>query len=59
MKAEEQTFRVQQATLKNIQQILVQFLNNRNNDDIIGSNHDEEKNPDNEPLRQKSLMDIL
>jgi len=29
--------------------MLAQFLNNRNNDNTISSNHDEEKNLNNEP----------
>jgi len=47
MEAQEQTFRAQQ--VENIQQMLAQFLNNRNNDNTTGSNHTEEKNLNNEP----------
>ena len=49
MEAQEQTFKAQQATLDNIQQMLAQLLNNRNNDETIGSNHDEKENTDTEP----------
>ena len=51
MKAQEQTFRAQQAALENIQQMLAQLLNNRNNDETTGSNYDEKENPDMEPLK--------
>ena len=37
MEAQEQTFKAQQTALDNIQQILAQLLNNRNNDDTTGS----------------------
>ena len=50
--AKEKTSRAQQAALKNVQQMLVQFLNNQNNNDTIGSNH-VEKNPNNEPPKTK------
>jgi len=50
--AQEKTSRAQQAALKNVQQMLVQFLNNQNNNDTIGSTHDE-KNPNNEPPKTK------
>ena len=49
MEAQEQTFKAQQAALDNIQQMLAQFLNNRNNDNTTNSNHDWEKNLNNEP----------
>ena len=39
MKAQGQTFRAQQAALENIQQMLVQFLNNQNDDNTTISNH--------------------
>ena len=55
MEAQEQTFRAQQAALENIQQMLAQFLNNRNNHNTIGSNHDEKENLNNEaPMTEKS-----
>ena len=49
MEAQEQTSKVQQEILDNIQRMLTQLLTNRNNDDTTGSNHDEEENNNNEP----------
>ena len=49
MEAQEQTFKVQQEALDNIQCMLTQLLTNRNNDNTTGSNHDEEENNNNEP----------
>jgi len=54
MEAQEITFRAQQETLDNIQQMLVQLLVNRNTNDI-GSNHNEEEHKDDErPKIKKS-----
>ena len=47
LEAQEQTFKTQQEALDNIQQMLDQLLNNRNNNDT-GSNHDKEKHLSNE-----------
>jgi len=54
LEAQEQTFKTQQEALDNIQQMLAQLLNNRNNNDT-GSNHDEEEHFSNEqPKTEKS-----
>ena len=54
LEAQEQTFKTQQEALDNIQQMLAQLLNNRNNNDIE-SNHDEEEHLSNEqPRTEKS-----
>ena len=47
LEAQEQTFKTQQEALDNIQQMLAQLLNDRNNNDA-GSNHDEEEHFSNE-----------
>ena len=54
LKAQEQTSKAQQEALENIQQMLTQFLTNRNNNDT-GSNHDEEEHhSDEQPKTEKS-----
>ena len=54
MEAQEQTFRAQQETLDNIQQMLAQLLDNQNSNDT-DSNHDEEEYNNNEhPKTEKS-----
>ena len=54
LEAQKQTFKTQQEALDNIQQMLAQLLNNRNNNDT-GSNHDEEEPFSNEqPRTEKS-----
>ena len=53
MKAQEKTSRAQQEALDNIQQMLAQLLTNQNNNDI-GSNHNEERNDDERPKTEKS-----
>jgi len=54
MEAQEQTFRTQQESLDNIQQMLAQLLTNQNNNDS-GSNHNEEEHNDDEcPKIEKS-----
>jgi len=45
--------------LDNIQQMLAQLLNNRNNDENTASNHDKEENADMEPPRLKSQKEVL
>ena len=54
MEAQKQIFKAQQVALDNIQQMLVQLLNNLNNDDTTGSNHDEEEHSNTEPRLEKS-----
>jgi len=49
MESHEQTFKAQQEALDNIQQILVQLLTNRKNDNTTGSNYENEENNNNEP----------
>ena len=63
MKTQEQTFKVQQEGLDNIQCMLTQLLTNRNNDDTTSSNHDEEENNNNEPpktekSKESSSIDV-
>jgi len=41
--------------LDNIQQMLVQLLNNRNNYETTGSNQNEEENADTEPPKAEKL----
>ena len=54
LEAQEQTSKVQQVVLDNIQQTLAQLLINRNNNDI-GSNHNEEEHHnDEQPKTEKS-----
>jgi len=54
MESQEQTFKAQQETLDNIQQMLAPLLVNRNTNDI-GSNHNEEGHNDDEcPKTEKS-----
>ena len=54
LEAQEQTSKVQQEALDNIQQILAQLLINRNNNDT-GGNHNEEGHHSNEqPKTEKS-----
>ena len=55
MEAQEQTSKAQQAILDNIQQMLMQLLNNRSNDETTDSNHDEEENADTEPPKTEKL----
>ena len=54
LEAQEQTSKTQEEALDNIQQMLAQLLNNRNNNDTR-SNHDEEEHLSNEqPKTEKS-----
>ena len=54
MESQEQTFKAQQETLDNIQQMLAQLLTNRNTNDT-GNNHNiEEHNDDERPKTEKS-----
>jgi len=54
MEAQEQTYRVQQEALDNIQHMLTQLLINRNNDDTTGINCNEEENNNEPPKLEKS-----
>jgi len=55
MEAHEQTSRAQQEALENIQHMLARLLTSWNNNTTTGSNHDEEKNLNNEhPKTEKS-----
>jgi len=61
LEAQEQTFKVQQEALDNIQQMLAQLLTNQNNNDT-GSNHNEEEHhndeqPKTERSKESSSMD--
>ena len=55
MKAQEKTFELNKQ-LKKISSKC--WRGSRNNDDITGSNHDEEENPNKEPLRLKSQRKV-
>ena len=62
IEAQEQTFKAHQAALDNIPHMLVQILNNWNNDDTAGSNHDEKEHPNTGPpktekLKESSIVD--
>ena len=57
MEAHEQTFKVQQETLDNIQCMLTQLLTNWNNDNTTSSNHYEEENNNNEPPKTEKLKE--
>jgi len=54
MKAQEKTFKAQQAALDNIQQMLAQLINNWNNYETTGRNHDEEEYPDTKPPKTEN-----
>ena len=58
LEAQEQTSRTQQEALDNIQQMLAQLLNNRNDNDT-GSNHDEEERFSNNPPKTKDPREAL
>ena len=57
MEAQEQTSRAQQGVLDNIQNMLVQLLNNRNNDETGSHLNEEENHDNNEPLKTKQLKE--
>jgi len=59
MEAHEQTSKTQQAALDNIQQMLAQLLNNRNNDYTTGKNHNEEEHPNTEPPKIENQREVL
>ena len=58
LEAQEQTFKTQQEALDNIQQMLAQLLNNRNNNDTE-SNHDEEEHLSNDGEYETFVLTLI